>query len=42
MYQYNNQWTIAYPDSDIKGKNHLKLKTNLVKYIEIGSLYGGS
>ena len=42
MYRYIDQRTVAYPDSNIKWKDHLKLNTDCVKYLEIGSLHGGS
>ena len=33
---------IAYPDLNILWKDHLKLTTDCVKYLEIGSLHSGS
>ena len=42
MYDYIDQRTIAYPQCNIHWKDHLKLNTDYVRYLEIGSLHGGS
>ena len=42
MYKYIDQQALADAEVNITWKDHLKLNTDCVNYLEIVSLYGGS
>ena len=42
MYSYIDPRTIAYPEANLFLRNYLKLNSDNVEYLGIGSLHGGS
>ena len=42
LYLYIDERTIAFPEANLFWRDYLKLNTDNVEYLEIGSLHGGS